>query len=84
MKEIEYRPSGVCSRMIKVSVDDDGIIKSVVFTGGCPGNTAGISKLVVGMKAKDVAALLKGNKCGYKNTSCPDQLAKALEKLEEE
>ena len=84
MKEIEYRPSGVCSRMIKVSVDDDGIIRSAAFTGGCSGNTAGISKLVVGMKAKDVAALLKGIKCGYKNTSCPDQLAKALEKLEEE
>lgn len=84
MKEIEYRPSGVCSRMIKVSVDDDGIIRSAAFTGGCSGNTAGISKLVVGMKAKDVAALLKGTKCGYKNTSCPDQLAKALEKFEEE
>ena len=84
MKEIEYRPSGVCSRMIKVAVDDDGVIRSAVFTGGCQGNTAGISKLVVGMKAKDVAALLKGTTCGYKKTSCPDQLAKAIEKLEEE
>ena len=82
MKEIEFKPGGVCSRLIKVSVDGDGTIPSAAFVGGCAGNTAGISKLVVGMKASDVISKLKGTKCGFKDTSCPDQLARALEELE--
>lgn len=84
MKTIEFKPQGVCARLIKVSADDDNIITSVVFSGGCSGNTAGVSKLVKGMKADDVIALLKGTKCGFKGTSCPDQLAKALEELKKQ
>lgn len=83
MKELEFRPSGVCSRLIKVVVDDGGTVVSAEFTGGCSGNTAGISKLVAGMKADEVISRLKGIKCGFKNTSCPDQLALALERLED-
>ena len=78
MKTIEFRPQGVCSRLIKISVDN-GVIASVEFSGGCSGNTSGISKLVEGMKVDDVISRLKGTKCGFKNTSCPDQLAQALE-----
>ena len=73
----EYRPSGVCSTKISVEIDD-GIIKDVKFTGGCNGNTQGLSKLAVGRKADEVIEILSGIKCGFRNTSCPDQLAKAL------
>ena len=74
-----YKTRGVCSRGISFDVED-GIIKNVRFDGGCNGNTKGISALVEGMKVEDVIARCKGIKCGYKQTSCPDQLAKALEK----
>lgn len=73
----EYRPSGVCSTKISVEIED-GIIKDVKFTGGCNGNTQGLSKLAVGRKADEVIEILSGIKCGFRNTSCPDQLAKAL------
>lgn len=73
-----YQPKGVCSKAIDVEVED-GIIKSVEFTGGCSGNTQGISRLVAGMKVEDAISRLKGIKCGFKSTSCPDQLAYALE-----
>lgn len=79
---MRYNPQGVCSKAIDIEVED-GVIKSVVFTGGCNGNTQGISKLVVGMRAEDAIQRLKGIKCGFKNTSCPDQLACALEKIAE-
>ena len=75
-----YQPKGVCSNAIDIEVED-GIIKSVQFTGGCNGNTQGISRLVVGMKAEDAISRLRGIKCGIKNTSCPDQLACALQKM---
>ena len=79
---MRYNPQGVCSKAIDIEVED-GVIKSVEFTGGCNGNTQGISKLVVGMRAEDAIQRLKGIKCGFKNTSCPDQLACALEKIAE-
>lgn len=79
MKTVDFTPRGVCSRKIQVTLSDDNRIESVRFTGGCDGNTSGISKLVEGMKAEDVISRLKGTKCGFKQTSCPDQLAKALE-----
>lgn len=79
---MRYNPQGVCSKAIDIEVED-GVIKSVEFTGGCNGNTQGISKLVVGMKAEDAIQRLRGIKCGFKNTSCPDQLACALEKIAE-
>ena len=74
-----YTPRGVCSRKIEVDLADDGVIRSVRFTGGCSGNTAGISKLVTGMKAREVIERLRGTTCGGKGTSCPDQLSIALE-----
>ena len=74
---IDYTPKGVCSTRIQVTVED-GIIKSCQFTNGCNGNTQGVSRLVEGMKAEDAIAKLEGIKCGFKSTSCPDQLATAL------
>ena len=74
---MQYKTSGTCSTMIDLEVDGD-IIKSVAFTGGCNGNLKGICALVRGMKVDDAIEKLQGIKCGFKNTSCPDQLAKAL------
>ena len=72
-----YAPKGVCSSRIDLELDGD-IIKSVQFTGGCHGNLQGISRLVQGMKAQDAIARLEGIRCGWKPTSCPDQLCHAL------
>lgn len=77
---MQYKPSGVCSSLIDIQVED-GIIKSVEFTGGCNGNLQGISALVKGMKVEDAIDRLKGIRCGFKNTSCPDQLAIALSQI---
>lgn len=73
-----YKTSGTCSTAIDLEVEN-GIIKHVRFINGCPGNTAGISQLVAGMQAEEVIRRLKGIKCGNKQTSCPGQLALALE-----
>lgn len=77
---MKYTPTGVCSQLIDIEVTD-GIIDSVQFTGGCNGNLKGICSLVKGMKVDDVIEKLDGIKCGFKNTSCPDQLAQALKTL---
>ena len=74
---MRYQTKGTCSSAIDIEVKD-GIIESVKFTGGCNGNLQGISSLVKGMKCEDVIARLEGIKCGFKPTSCPDQLAQAL------
>ena len=74
---IEYQPKGVCSRAMKVTVED-GIVQDVEVVGGCNGNLKGIMRLVKGMKAEDVVERLGGIRCGMKPTSCPDQLAKAI------
>lgn len=74
----EYRTRGVCSAKISFDIND-GIVSNVRFMGGCNGNLRGISQLVDGMKAEDIIKKIKGTKCGFKNTSCPDQLAVALE-----
>lgn len=74
---MDYRPQGVCSQLIQFELDGD-VVKNVQFLGGCSGNLQGISSLVNGMKVDDVIARLEGIKCGFKNTSCPDQFAKAL------
>ena len=77
-----YKTKGTCSTMIDIEMEpDQHTIKSVAFTGGCNGNLKGISSLVVGMKAEDAIARLKGIKCGFKPTSCPDQLSRALEEI---
>lgn len=72
-----YKTKGTCSRSILINLDGD-IIKDVVFQGGCNGNLQGISKLVTGKKALEVAELLKGVDCNGRGTSCPDQLSKAI------
>ena len=77
---ISYQPKGVCSRKIEATIED-GIIKDVRFSGGCSGNTQGVASLVEGMDAEEVISRLKGIKCGFKNTSCPDQLSTALEEV---
>lgn len=74
---INYKPKGVCSTNIEVEVEE-GIIRHVQFTGGCHGNTQGVSRLVEGMKAQDVIDRLSGIDCRGRKTSCPDQLANAL------
>lgn len=79
-----YYPQGVCSRVIEIALSDDGTtIEKVTFTGGCHGNTQGVSRLVEGRRVEEVVALLRGIDCRGKGTSCPDQLARALEKSQE-
>lgn len=75
-----YKTSGTCSQLIEIETDGD-IVKDVKFIGGCHGNTQGVAALVTGMKIDDVISKLKGIKCGMRNTSCPDQLARALEAI---
>ena len=72
-----YKTKGVCSRRINIDVED-GIVKSVKFEGGCSGNTQGVAALCVGMSVDEVIRRVEGIRCGFKSTSCPDQLAKAL------
>ncbi len=74
----EYKPVGVCSKKFVIEIED-GVIKSLEVIGGCPGNTVGISHLVKGMKVDEAIEKLKGIECGFKGTSCPDQIALALE-----
>lgn len=76
-RKFTFYPQGVCSMMIELELDGD-IIRDVVFTGGCNGNLSGISSLIKGMKAEDVIERLEGTRCGFKDTSCPDQLSRAL------
>jgi len=78
-----YNTQGTCSRQIVIDVDNNGIIEQITFIGGCNGNTQGISSLVKGMKIEDVITKLKGIKCGFRPTSCPDQLATALQQIKE-
>lgn len=71
---------GTCSQAVSFDVED-GIVKNVVFEGGCHGNTQGICRLVEGMRVEEVIKRLDGIRCGFKMTSCPDQLAKALKEI---
>ena len=79
---VEYKTQGVCSRMIVVDAED-GVITDCKFVGGCAGNTQGVASLVKGMKVDDAIERMQGIKCGFKNTSCPDQLARALMETKE-
>ena len=74
---MRYKTTGTCSSAIDFEVED-GMVKEVKFIGGCSGNTQGVAALVKGMPVDDVISRLEGIKCGFKSTSCPDQLAKAL------
>ena len=78
----EYLPKGVCSMKITVEVEEN-IIKNVKFLGGCAGNTKGVAALIEGMNIDDGIKRIKGIECGGKGTSCPDQLAIALEEIKE-
>lgn len=77
MKHIEYKTKGTCSRAIVVDVED-GVILSCKFVGGCAGNTQGVAALVKGMRVEDAIDRLSGIQCGFRGTSCPDQLSRAL------
>ncbi len=74
-----YKTKGTCSRAISFDIED-GKLRNVQFVDGCNGNLQGIGRLVEGMDAKECVSRLKGIRCGYKDTSCPDQLARAIEK----
>ena len=76
-----YKTKGTCCAAIDISMSHDGVIQDVTFFGGCNGNTKAIGALVKGLHANDVIARLDGIKCGNNNTSCPDQLAKALKEM---
>ena len=80
--QFSYKTKGVCSRSIQIEIEDN-IIKNVRFEGGCNGNTKGISALVEGMQVNDVIDKLENIKCGFKNTSCPAQLAEALKEYKQ-
>lgn len=77
-KHIQYRTQGVCSRAIEIKLDDNNVITEASFMGGCSGNTQGVAALVRGMTAEEAISRLEGIRCGFRPTSCPDQLAKAL------
>jgi hypothetical protein len=83
MQKKIFKTKGTCSRSVTIELDN-GIINDVVFDGGCSGNALGIAALVKGMKAGDAIEKLEGIRCGYKETSCPDQLAKALVQMQNE
>ena len=75
-----YRPQGVCSQLMEIEAED-GRIKSLRVLGGCSGNLQGISRLVEGMEIDEAIRRMEGIRCGFKPTSCPDQLAKALKAM---
>lgn len=75
----DYKPEGVCARMIHFDLDEEKCVHNVSFDGGCNGNLKAISMLVEGKKAQELIGILDGNLCGFKNTSCADQFAKALQ-----
>ena len=81
--EYRYRPNGVCSREMIIELDGN-IIKKLTILGGCAGNTVGVSRLVENRTVDEVIEMLKGIPCGIKGTSCPDQVAKALEQYKKE
>ena len=72
-----YNPKGVCSRQFKIDVEN-GVVNSIAIVGGCSGNLQGIASLLKGMKVEDAIARMEGIRCGFKSTSCPDQIAQAL------
>ena len=79
MTTYTYYPKGTCSKQMEVDLED-GVIKDVRVLGGCNGNLKGICQLLTGMKAEDAIARLDGTLCGFRSTSCPDQIAKNLKK----
>lgn len=84
MKNILYKTSGTCSQFVELEADENNVVTRAVVIGGCNGNLQGICKLIVGMRLEDVKERLSGIRCGSKPTSCPDQIAKAIEELEKQ
>ena len=80
MEQFTYKTKGVCSRAIEIQIENDVVVEAK-FIGGCSGNTQGISALVKGMKVDEAISRLEGIRCGFKPTSCPDQLALMLENI---
>ncbi len=83
MNQFTFRPQGVCSQLIEIETEGN-IIRDVRFTGGCSGNLQGISALLKGMTVEDAIDRLSGIRCGFKDTSCPDQLSRALKAMQEQ
>ena len=81
--KMTYYPQGTCSMQIDLEIEDNRI-KNILFYGGCNGNLQGISRLVKGMDVDEAISKLSGIRCGYKNTSCPDQLANALRRAKQQ
>jgi uncharacterized protein (TIGR03905 family) len=81
MKKYTYKTSGTCSKAINFTIDENNIIKELDFVRGCDGNLKGISALCIDQKAEDIIDKFEGITCGFKKTSCPDQLAKALKEI---
>ncbi len=81
---MDYKPRGVCSTMIHFDLDDGKCIHNLSFDGGCNGNLKAIGKLVEGKSAEEIAQILEGNRCGFRNTSCADQFSKALKQALQE
>lgn len=83
MNQFTFRPQGVCSQLIEIETEGN-IIQDVRFTGGCNGNLQGISALLKGMTVENAIDRLSGIRCGFKDTSCPDQLSRALKAIQEQ
>lgn len=83
VRAYEYTPSGVCSKLIHIEINCNDEIESAYFVGGCSGNAQGICALIKGMRCEEIISRLKGIRCGGKMTSCPDQLATALQMIKE-
>ncbi|MCI2056907.1 MAG: TIGR03905 family TSCPD domain-containing protein [Oscillibacter sp.] len=77
---IDFRPQGVCSQQMHVELDENHVITKVEVLGGCSGNLQAVSRLVEGLRAEEAIGKIKGIRCGFKPTSCPDQLARGIEK----
>ena len=80
--QFTYRPEGVCSQLMEIETEGE-IIRHVTITGGCSGNLQGISRLVEGMPVEEAISRMEGIRCGWKNTSCPDQMAQALKQYKQ-
>ena len=83
MNQFTFRPQGVCSQLIEIETEGN-IIQDVRFTGGCNGNLQGISALLKGMTVENAIDRLSGIRCGFKDTSCPDQLSRALKAMQKQ
>lgn len=80
-KKASFYPKGVCSQYYEITLSDDNVIEDIQIQGGCNGNLKGLRSLMIGRPAEEIIDSLEGTTCGFKNTSCPDQIAKALKQM---